>query len=245
MKKTLIYFSPSNETAKVNNYYLDKLSSCEVYNITDFLTRVNFNFNIDIDFLILSFPIYSQDIPQEVKEFVNKIKGKYAVINVTYGGISYGNGLYKAGNILKSNGFKIIGASILSAKHSYSNIDYQINLNTLDAIIEKIESSSFNEINIGKQSKNILASIAPNFRSKLSVKAPNVNIDKCNRCTICQLRCPVKAIDDNLKINNKCIRCMSCVILCKNQARVIKRKVFLNLYLKLYLYKNIQNRIII
>ena len=237
MKYTLIYFSPTGETKKINDYYADHLQGCRIIDITNYQTRINFNFSEFYEFIIISLPVYSQDIPSFLKTFLRKLNGRFAIINTTFGAISPGNGLHNAAKILKKKHFKIIGASIIPTNHCY--LDSQNNLpitEPLSSMIEKINQNNLQEIKLPKQKKNILANILPIIRAKLAVKLIT-DFEKCTKCKLCVETCPVNAIKNDLKLNNHCIRCLRCVNICESNARSYKRSLFLNQYLKKYQLK--------
>jgi flavodoxin len=110
MTYTFLYFSPTRETKKINDYIAKGLGG-DTIDLTDYRTRITFDFQKPIECLILSFPVYAQDVPQLLKPFIRKLKGKYVVINVIFGSVSAGKALTSASRMLKKNGFTIIGAS--------------------------------------------------------------------------------------------------------------------------------------
>lgn len=232
MKKALIYFSPTGATKLISDYYQMNLSDYEVIEITN-----NQEFKDEYFILILSFPIYGQGIPKVVKKAIRSLKGKYAVINVTYGGVSWGRGLKKAANILHQNGFKIIGGAIIQTKHTYSNNPYFHNYQNLNPIINKLRNEEYTEIKIPRQAQNILSYLFPSLRMRLSIKIIH-NQDKCQKCYKCINHCPVQALTTNFKCKRNCIRCLRCVKECPHQALSFKHNVFLKLYLKMFLKKH-------
>ena len=236
MKYTLIYFSAFGETKKLNDYYLNNLDTTEVYDITDYHIRMNFNYNQYYDFIILSFPIYSQNIPKVVKRFIKKLKGKYAIINTTFGSIAPGNALNQAIKIMKKNDFNIIGTSIIATNHCYLKNNRDLNFDQLKLIIEKLKNNNFSTVKLIKQKKNYLANIFPDLRSRLGLKIKINNL--CNNCNKCINHCPIKAINNQLQINHHCIRCLKCVNICPEKARYTVPSFFLKLYLTKYQNKN-------
>lgn len=90
MKIISIHFSSSGESRKVAEYYAKKLS-CPCYDLTSKQAREHFDFNKYYDLIILSFPVYAQNIPQPLKTILSKLNSSFFIINITYEKMSFGN----------------------------------------------------------------------------------------------------------------------------------------------------------
>ncbi len=143
-----------------------------------------------------------------------------------------------------SNKCKIIGAGSFIGEHSYSCEENKIghgrpNEKDLEKarrfggeISKKIgkinDISNINNLKLGSDesifSKIMSIVSIPQYSSKIFIKTPKVDRDKCNFCEVCYNECPTGAIDkESLNIDEgKCIRCMSCVKSCPNNARKIE-----------------------
>lgn len=257
MKCLVCYFSATSNTKKVVDVIMDEVkdvySEIDVINIATYLTcQIELKANMFYDLLILSFPVHSQRMPKEFMGFMKSqnIKCTKAILISTYGGVTIGNALYQASNMLFKKGILTYGAICLQTRHSYS-LAYK-NIDTIDFFDEhtKESLSVFSQncfVNILEQSpvkipkKSSIKFMLPQpFLSKLTLKLPVVDINKCVRCNKCIESCPVNAISNNLKIDkSKCIRCCACVYACDYQARecVIKNSIS-----KMYIGSRIQKQ---
>jgi NAD-dependent dihydropyrimidine dehydrogenase PreA subunit len=246
MTYTFLYFSPTRETKKINDYIAKGLGG-DTIELTDYRTRITFDFQKPIECLILSFPVYAQDVPQLLKPFIRKLKGKYVVINVIFGSVSAGKALTSASRMLKKNGFTIIGASTISAHHCYEeNHGLKISdqkLNILDPLIVKLKEGDLREVMLPREHKNPFAGVLPGLRSRISVRKPVADLSSCIHCHQCIDQCPMHAIGENLKVSRECIRCMRCVDNCPTHSRKLKRRLFLSIYLNRYLNTETTDRI--
>jgi ferredoxin len=82
----------------------------------------------------------------------------------------------------------------------------------------------------GKIKLPITAPIFETFTnlSRAVQRVPEINVDKCISCRICENSCPAGAITiDNHSIDyDKCIRCYVCHEVCPEDAIDLKRKIF-------------------
>jgi uncharacterized protein (DUF362 family) len=82
----------------------------------------------------------------------------------------------------------------------------------------------------GKIKLPITAPIFETFTnlSRAIQRVPQINVDKCISCRICENSCPAEAITiDNHSIDySKCIRCYVCHEVCPEDAIDLKRKIF-------------------
>lgn len=181
----------------------------------------------DAQKILLVFPVYCQNIPFEVKEFIKKSKAEYAAMIAVYGGISYGRVLYDAQKIFKG---KIIAASYFPSGHSYLNDASVGDLQTLVPLINKLQSDT-SEVKIPKTSKNLFADFAPALRSRIGVKI--IRSDACDKCNVCKDICPRTAIREGIP-DNKCMRCLKCVHNCPKKALTFSLSPVMQRYLTSY-----------
>ncbi len=176
---------------------------------------------------IVIFPVYCQNIPSVVINFLRRLKGKYAVLIATYGKISHGNVLYEASQML---GPDLIGAAYIPMKHTYSDLNlnnkHLFETEPLQKIIERINFPQ--KIFLPKCKKNIFADFFPTWRSRVALKI--ISNSNCNSCGLCENKCSFNAIKKGIT-NKKCIRCLRCVKLCPNNALYIKKSLILKMYL--------------
>lgn len=233
MKIANIYFSTSGESEKVAHYYASKLN-CQTIDLTPATTRKNFDFSQQFDLSIITFPVHCQNIPIPFKSVLPKIKANYFIINITYGKMSFGNCLADAAKLLRG---KIIGASLIPAKHTYLDEPSHKQLYRLDDIIERIPLKQ--EIRIPHFPRHILANFFPVLRSQIGIKI--IQSDRCTKCNLCTNHCPTESIVAGTIKKHKCIRCLKCIYVCPEKVLDFKvRKP-----LKYYLRKERENRFII
>lgn len=216
----VVFYSNSNESKKIAKYLGEKSN----YEIFDLRLLNNFNFNN----LIVVFPVYCQNIPDEVKEFIKKIRVNNISVVATYGRKSFGNVIYELSKLNKLN---IISYAYIPTKHTYIENDSSFeDYSKLDCLVGKFNKPS--TIKIKKHFKNPFASILMLKRSQSNIKI--VKNENCNGCNICANCC------SNIykgRPNEKCIRCLRCVNRCPNKSLYIKKSFVLKMYLKL-VYKN-------
>ena len=225
----LIYFSATGETKKVHDYFKHHLPNLSEFNITDINNRLNFDFKVKYNLVILSLPVYSENIPIPVREFLIKLKCKYIIINLTYGSVTPGNALKRVCRLLSPN-TNIIGASLIPLKHTYYDNSVIYVLSKLDSLINKCKSDDYSSIKIPKIKGHLLAPLLENIRTRYNIKIKH-DASKCINCHTCIKECPVKAINSNHIINKSCLRCLRCVNVCPNNALTYKRSKLLELYL--------------
>jgi len=184
--------------------------------------------------LVLVFPVYAQNIPKIVKDFLKDILVDNLTLIATYGKMCYGNVLYEIQKKYQKN---IIAGAYVPTKHSYlSNDDAFCEFEKLEPVIEKIKNPDF--IRLPRMYKNPLADIFPDLRSRLGLKI--LKNERCDGCNACGERCSFGAIESG-KVNRSCIRCLRCVHACPHRALEVK----LRLPLKLYLRKKKTDKVII
>lgn len=234
MKINLIYFSPNGETKKVSDYYLKYFKTATVLDITGDRARSDFPRGKDLGLLVLSFPVYAEDIPGILVPFLKGLVGDYAVINVTYGRVAAGKALSRAAEILKKQGFTVIGGAEVPAAHCYlREKKNSVDLAELAKVAEKIENGDFRAAAIPRQAKHPLAGFFPSLRHRVAVGKPKIDFKKCSRCRLCVQSCPGGAISDDLMITNRrCLRCLGCVAICPEEALSTNIAPLLGKYLR-------------
>lgn len=218
------YFSGTGHSLTVASYFSDKLK-CKSYNICDKNNLVN-----ECETAVVVFPVYCQDVPSVVKEFLKNLSSKYVVLIATYGRVYYGNVLHIAQKLAKG---EVIAAACVPTGHTYLPEDYSFDTEPLNPIIERIYSPI--KVSIPVMKNDFWAGLFPNFRSRISVKI--VKNDFCNNCGVCSKNCPVGAIKDN-KITSECIRCLHCVKYCPEKALSFKISGILKRYLDRHNYRD-------
>lgn len=175
---------------------------------------------------VVVFPVYCQNIPEPVKQFLSRLKAEHIALIATYGKISYGNVLYEAQKI--SHG-QIIAGAYIPIGHTFLDGDHAFDAAFLLPIVQRIKTPQ--KATIPKTTKNPLANIFPGLRSRIGVKI--TRNEQCSHCGLCERSCPMGAIQND-RIHSACIRCLHCVTICPRKALQYKNSRILNQYLKSY-----------
>ncbi len=187
------------------------------------VTEITKNLRCSVETAIIVFPVYCQNIPDTVVEFLKKLNAKHAVLIATYGRISYGNVLWEASKLTKAD---VIAAAYVPTGHSFLNEGTEFDSAALTPIFDKLMNPSSAKIKITH--KNPFANFFPAWRSRIGLKITRT--DFCDACNICGQSCSVGAVE-NGKINKNCIRCLHCVTVCPKSALHIRQTGILRLYL--------------
>ena len=212
----VVFYSNTGQSEAVATYLAKQLE----YPLRDVKTDCSKSYQN----LLLVFPVYCQNIPDTVKDFLHRTKIENLTVIATYGKMCCGNVLYE---IQRSFPHNIVAAAYIPTKHSYIKDDVAFSdFDQLRAVVAKIKEPS--PIRLPKLYKNPLADIAPKWRSRLGLTIRK-SAD-CNGCNLCAERCSHGGIQSG-KTNGNCIRCLACVVSCPRQALSIKHSLPLRLYL--------------
>lgn len=222
----LYCFSGSGRSLEIANYFSRELG------LPMEEIKYNMDFSHKNQISVVVFPVYCQNIPLVVKNFLKSVKTEKALLVATYGKISYGNVLYEASRIINS---EIIGAAYVPIGHTFLDEANDFDLTKLSPVIERIKNPQ-GSVTIPKSFKNPLANLFPNLRSRMATKIIK-DESLCEGCNLCGEKCSENAIE-NGKIKGECIRCLKCVSVCPKHAL----KFSSGLILKLYLSQKRKNR---
>jgi ferredoxin len=221
-------FSPTGATRSV----LEIISAAlpyEVYavDITDHAKKDRiYRFQAD-DLLVVGVPVYAGRIPQPAVERLRHVSGEGspAFIVVTYGNRAYEDALKELHDIVTEQGFSVVGAAAVVARHSiFTRIaadrpdesdDQQISefaLRFADRI-DRFDGVLSTELDLPGQYP---------YRARSSASLVPAATHLCDACGICVDACPVGAIsaDDPYQTDrHACICCMRCTQVCPRGAR--------------------------
>ena len=128
---TVYYFSGSGKTKEVATFVANELSFP--------LKEISENEHDCQDAAVVVFPVYCQNIPKPVYNFLKKLDAEKIALIATYGRISHGNVLKECELALKG---KIIAAVYLPCNHSYLSDKCDFSKDDLKSIIAKIKQSN-------------------------------------------------------------------------------------------------------
>lgn len=217
---TSVYcFSGSGHSYAVAEYCARKLQ-VPVVNIDRRLAEHQYQ----ADFAVVIFPVYCQNIPAVVKDFLGKLDAMYVVLIATYGKISHGNVLWEASKIIRGC---VIAAAYVPMGHTYLDSSKEFDAQPLQAIFARIQHPR--AATLTRERKHPFASLFPAWRSRCGVK---IRLDEsCNACNICTKLCPMQAIEAGI-IHGNCIRCLRCVCHCPKSALHFELRPILRHYLQ-------------
>ncbi len=226
-KLTQITFSPGGTTASVADLFCQEFSQDKT--TIEFLTQKpngEIEFNPE-ELLVVAMPVFAGRLPQIARGMLRHYKGKKtpAVAMVVYGNRDYDDALLELCDILKENGFSVIGAGAFVARHSIfprvaeSRPDGNDKKSIRDFAVQcskKIEKKAFkDDFPLGFRGKRPYMEASP-----LPLK-PKGNAS-CNRCNTCVKICPTAAISEKnprKTDKNACISCTACIYHCPRKAR--------------------------
>lgn len=221
----VLYFTGSGHSRAVAEYFAEKLD-CDAVSIGS----VSATQLCSAETALIVFPVYCQNIPKPVKDFLKRIQAENIVLIATYGNISHGNVLFEAQKIVSGN---VIAGAYVPIGHTFLNGDTSFEIEPLKPILDRIKSPE--KIYIPRSSKQFFADILPSLRSRLGTRI--YRSDRCDMCNLCGEKCPMNGIKNGIP-NSRCIRCLRCVSSCPQKAlRFENTKILYQ-----YLLRNSKNR---
>ena len=175
------------------------------------------------DTAVVVFPVYCQNVPPPVRQFLRALPAGKVALVATYGGISYGNVLWEASRLLRG---VTIAAAAIPTGHTYLGGAPEFDPASLQTVLDQLRESR--PVVLKKERKHLFANFFPAWRSRMGVRLTrNAN---CTSCGHCQAVCPMGAISGD-GINRKCIRCLRCVSECPRSALDVRIRPVLMRYL--------------
>ena len=228
-----IYFSPSHTTKKIIDEIANKFKGTQeeydLLNIASGNTPKEFDGNT---LVIVGMPIFAGRLPKIASEKLMNFKGENipAIAIVNYRNVNIGDALLELNNILKENGFNIIGTGTTVSQHSIvtniatnrpDNKDLEKLNEFVEKCCEKLESGEFNEITVTGNK--------PYCDYKKDPLTPICDESLCVYCYECVSTCPENAIPDMDPLEtdtNLCSACTACIYICPENARYFTGDVF-------------------
>ena len=220
------FFSPSGTTKKVAEFLSTEIDNdVKLYDITLADSKETENFPAKDVFLFLS-PVYGGRIPKLAKDRIKSIKGEgqKAIAVVVYGNRDFDDSLLELSDLLKEQGFEIVGAAAFIAQHCiFPKVatnrpdDEDISKIKLFAKLVKDSLKSGKTLPLEK-----IKGKRPYKKEGAVPIHPEADKKKCNECGTCINQCPTGAIDQSnplLTDNKLCISCCRCINVCPSNAR--------------------------
>ncbi len=230
----LIYFSPTESTAKVADVVKEKLielnNEVREFNITNYSKRQK---PLDLDqfkAFIFAFPVYYGRAPRLIREWLTTLEGKDRRCSVffTYGGVHVGISRQDIKDILTNQKFKLVSIAKFVAKHTYNLSGWSVNVdrpNEEDLEVakeyalktyEKFSTEKSEIINLKPPKLTAEQADENETMTKRALPSPMRQGDECSMCRTCEELCPANAMNaDKGKPNRRtCIKCFRCVANC-------------------------------
>lgn len=228
-----IYFSPSNTTKKIIEKIANKFEGTQeeydLLNISSENTHKEFD---EETLVIVGMPIFAARLPKIASEKLMNFKGENTptIAIANYGNVNIGDALLELNDILKENGFNIIGTASTISQHSIvtdiaTNRPDNKDLEKLNEFVEKckekLKSGKFNEITVPGNK--------PYCNYKKVPLTPICDESLCVYCYECVSTCPEKAISSMNPLEtdtNLCSACTACIYICPENARYFTGELF-------------------
>ena len=222
---TMIHFSPSGTTARTANLIAANISdSVQSIDLLKDKPKMEKHFSSN-DIVVVAMPVFAGRLPGICADMLGMLKGDRtpAIAAVVYGNRAYEDALLELTDILKENGFIVVGAGAMVAQHSiFPNVakgrpdesDIEMIRGFAARCAAVIESSKTGSLPVpGNRPYRETGGGLP-----IAVSAGS----SCNACGACGKICPVGAIPvDELRKTDKekCINCTACISICPQKAR--------------------------
>lgn len=227
MNVKLFYFSGTGNSLAATREIAVKIGTSSIYNMANSnATEVN------EDVIGFIFPVYFQDMPEIVKDFINKINFK----NSPYiFGIATCNGgpgftLFNLDKILKSKGQKLSsGFTLIMPGNSVIILDLTSNLElqgerlrNSEIKLQKISEMIIKQLDAGIEGENKIKDRLEGFITRFvatkiyRAHKKFITNEKCIKCSMCQRICPENNINVDKKVywGNNCDLCLACFHWC-------------------------------
>lgn len=231
------YFSASGKCRELAKIIAKSLSEREIElkDITSYGARNSSKQSQVYTNFILIFPVYGGGIPKPLMEYMEKWKGRgeKTILLALWGNVHSGKALRNAQDILQNRHYNVIAGAEILAEHSFKVGHIRVaqgrpSEKETEEIIEFVKRNLQKETPYGKfpiKKESLLIKLLMLFpQGFIPRKGTKLLFDssKCIGCNLCRNKCPVNAINNEMKIDNKkCIRCLACVYCCPKQARKI------------------------
>ncbi|NCB63607.1 MAG: hypothetical protein EOM52_08340 [Clostridia bacterium] len=232
MRAIFYCFSPTGTSRAAGKLLLERFPHSLLVDITTPKKRAEPVHPEEGSIFCLLTPVYAHGIPDVVKVWLHSLPkwNRPACVICTYGSAGGGNAAYHAARMLRSNGMSVLGTAELPGPHSYDcgETRYDLRAERDWTGLETFFSSVLDKAENG--GRPVLPPyrfdparyIPQSWSGRLAY--PKIDSQRCNRCNLCKVNCPVEAAGEN---HSACIRCAACVRRCPRGARRWRFRSFL------------------
>ncbi len=232
-KISTVYFSPSNTTKKIAEKIASNFEGTpEIHDLLMYEDDGEIREFGDFDIVIVGMPVFAGRIPEVARKKLEKFKGKGvpAIAFTNRGNANLGDSLLELTDILKENGFNVIGAADFISQHSiFPKVAAgRPDEKDLEKIKEfalecksKIEDGTKGDVKVPGNKPYCDYTIVP-FKA-------SCDEDLCTFCYDCVSVCPQNAIPDDDPVftdPDKCDGCTACIHICPEGARSFAGDIF-------------------
>lgn len=219
-----IYFSPSNTTKKITNKIAKNFEGTyEIYDLLNYeKDKMPREFGSD-ELAVVGMPVFAGRIPKVAREKLEKFHsdGTPAIAFVNIGNADVGDALLELTDLLKENGFNVIGAAIFVSQHSiFTNVAKgRPDEKDLEKIKEFADKCSER---IDFKGDIAVPGNKPYKEYKIVPYKAGCDETLCTFCYDCVSACPNDAIPEEDPVVtdvDKCDGCSACIYICPEDAR--------------------------
>ena len=224
-------FSPTGGTRKVLNLLAGELGTSQEIDFS--LPGKNYGiYRFERgDVCLVGVPSFGGRVPKRALKNLAKVKADHgaAILVVTYGNRAYDDTLLELRKAMESCGFTVVAVVAAATEHSImrqygAGRPDSRDEKELKAMIKPIRKKLLNP----KQWKDFFVPGRYPYREYSGVPLKPKVDKRCNKCGVCAVQCPARAIPKNhpFKTNkDRCISCMRCISICPKKARKLDWKM--------------------
>ncbi len=232
-KISTIYFSPSSTTKKIAEKIASYFEgSVEIHDLLMYEDDGEIKEFGDFDIVVVGMPVFAGRIPEIARKKLENFKGVDvpAIAFVNKGNANLGDALLELTDILKENGFNVVGAGEFISQHSiFTEVAKgrpdEKDLERINEFAVKCKSKIEDHVKCDVE----VPGNKPYCEYKVVPFKAVCDESLCTFCYDCVSVCPHDAISDDdpvLTDHEKCDGCSACVFICPEDARSFNSEIF-------------------
>lgn len=202
--------------------------------------EAGFNFT-GFEGAVFGFPIYAWRAPKVMRDWLMTLNGNGLKCGMffTYGGVHVGAAHYDTGNILKTQGFNVVGSAEFLAAHTFNLAGWNLSIGRPDdfdfklaevyakTLIKKFSTEEISNIEIEDPGLKLRILDRLEKTANQAIPPPSRKGNECGLCGNCETYCPTGAMNaENGEADpTKCIKCLKCVKECPENALIVNNIV--------------------